>query len=72
MGRDVVPAATEVFAATEMGYSEGKFGLLEVLDAQRALFDARSLLLDSREEYAMTLTELERLVGHDPIQGERR
>jgi len=79
MSRDVVPAATEVFAATEMGYREGKFGLLEVLDAQRALFDARSLLLDSREEYAMTLTELERLVGldvasdvHGPIQGGQR
>jgi cobalt-zinc-cadmium efflux system outer membrane protein len=72
MDRDVVPAATEVLAATEKGYREGKFGLLEVLDAQRALFDARSIFLDSREEYAMTLTELERLVGRDPIQGEQQ
>ena len=85
MGREVVPAANAAFAATEIGYSEGKFGFLDVLDAQRALFEARSLLVDSREEYALTSTELERLIsrpfapqadaassGHDPSQGERR
>ncbi len=66
MGNQVVPAAEAAFSATEIGYTEGKFGFLDVLDAQRALFESRSLLLDSREEYALTLTELERLVGIAP------
>jgi cobalt-zinc-cadmium efflux system outer membrane protein len=33
----IVPAAAEGFAAAEFGYRAGKFGLLELLDAQRAL-----------------------------------
>jgi cobalt-zinc-cadmium efflux system outer membrane protein len=66
MNDQVVPAAEAAFAATEKGYTEGKFGFLDVLDAQRALFKSRSLLLDSREEYALTLTEIERLVGVTP------
>lgn len=61
--REIVPAATEAFAAIEMGYQEGKFGFLDVLDAQRALFEARSALLDSLEEYSTTRTVLERLIG---------
>jgi len=66
MNHQVVPAAEAAFAATEKGYTEGKFGFLDVLDAQRALFESRSLLLDSREQYALTLTELERLIGLMP------
>ena len=77
MKTQVVPAAESAFAATETGYTEGKFGFLDVLDAQRALFEARSLLLGSREEYALTLTELQRLIGITPSvarpsQGESR
>jgi cobalt-zinc-cadmium efflux system outer membrane protein len=73
MEREVVPAAEVAFKATELGYSEGKFSFLDVLDSQRALFESRSLLLDSREEYALTRTEIERLVGlgHDPTTAQR-
>jgi len=63
---EVVPAANDAFVATDSGYKAGKFGLLIVLDAQRALFDARSLLLDRRGEYAFALTELERLTSVTP------
>lgn len=63
MSQEIVPAARSSFAATQAGYREGKLGFLDVLDAQRALFETRSLLLDSREEYAITRTELERLIG---------
>ncbi len=68
MEHEVVPAARAAFAATELGYSEGKFAFLDVLDAQRALFESRSLLLDSREEYALARSEIERLtgIGNDP------
>jgi cobalt-zinc-cadmium efflux system outer membrane protein len=63
--REIVPAAEEAFAATETGYLGGKLGFLNVLDAQRALFDARSMLLASREEYALIRTEVERLIGRE-------
>jgi cobalt-zinc-cadmium efflux system outer membrane protein len=66
MAEEVVPASNDAFVATETGYSAGKFGFLNVLDAQRALFDAHSLLLDRREEYALALAKLERLTGDLP------
>jgi len=62
--RDVVPAARSAFTATEIGYREGKLGFMEVLDAQRALADVRSLLLDSHTTYALLLARVERLAGH--------
>jgi cobalt-zinc-cadmium efflux system outer membrane protein len=66
MADEVVPAANDAFVATETGYSAGKFGFLNVLDAQRALFDVHSLLLDRREEYTLALIKLGRLTGDLP------
>jgi len=63
LNRDLVPATSSAFTAIETGYREGKFGFLDVLVAQRALFDARSVLLDSLEEYALTRIELERIIA---------
>ncbi len=72
---EVVPAATSALDAVEIGYSEGKFGFLDVIDAQRTLFDARSILLDSIAEYALARVDLERLVGagfeHVAVQSAR-
>jgi cobalt-zinc-cadmium efflux system outer membrane protein len=65
LSREIVPAAEEAFAATETGYLGGKLGFLDVLDAQRALFEARSMLLASREENALIRTEVERLIGRE-------
>jgi cobalt-zinc-cadmium efflux system outer membrane protein len=80
--REIMPASTEAFEAMSLGFREGKFGFLEVLDAQRSLFEATLLHLESRQRYAAARTELERLVGrsligdHEPLpvrdpQGER-
>jgi cobalt-zinc-cadmium efflux system outer membrane protein len=63
MEAEVVPAATSALVAVEIGYTEGKFGFLDVIDAQRTLFDARSILLDSIAEYALARVDLERLIG---------
>ena len=58
-----MPASTEAFEAMSLGFREGKFGFLEVLDAQRSLFEATLLDLESRQRYALARAELERLVG---------
>ncbi len=65
MKTEVVPAATSAFDAVEIGYTEGKFGFLDVIDAQRTLFDARALLLDSAAEYALARVDLERMIGRN-------
>ena len=59
----IVPAATEGYAAAEFGYQAGKFGLLELLDAQRTLFAVRQQMLAARTECHLAAVELHRLQG---------
>lgn len=61
--RRVIPAAQATFDGMSTGYREGKFTLLEVLDAQRALLDARSRLIDAEAAYQSALADTERLTG---------
>jgi cobalt-zinc-cadmium efflux system outer membrane protein len=65
LSSQVVPAATEGFAAAELGYQAGKFGLIEILDAQRALFEARHRQLAARMACHLASIELLRLQGTD-------
>ena len=44
---DVVPAMTHAYEAAHEGYEQGKFGFLDVLDAQRGLFDAQEGLVEA-------------------------
>ncbi len=57
----VVPAAAEGFATADFGYRAGKFGLLELLDAQRSLFEARQQQLKARTDCHLAAIELQRL-----------
>jgi len=66
LASQVVPAAAEGFAAAEFGYRAGKFGLLELLDAQRALFEARQRQLDAQTASHLAAIELQRLLGREP------
>jgi len=66
LASQVVPAAAEGFTAAEFGYRAGKFGLLELLDAQRALFEARQRQLDAQTASHLAAIELQRLLGREP------
>lgn len=59
----VLPELEKTFALTQEGYERGKFDFLRVLDAQRAVIDARLESLDARLTYLLSLAEIERLVG---------
>jgi cobalt-zinc-cadmium efflux system outer membrane protein len=59
----VLPGAQQAFAATQTGYRQGKFSFLEVLDAQRTLFDVRSQYLDALAAYHQAVAMVERLIG---------
>ena len=63
LGRDVVPEAQKAFDAASAGYNEGKFPYLDVLDAQRTIFDARVQHLESLAEYLSAAADIEGLVG---------
>ncbi|HPD14831.1 MAG TPA: TolC family protein [Planctomycetota bacterium] len=60
---EVLPAAQAAYDAASAGFREGKFPFLDVLDAQRTLFDARGNLLTALAEYHKALADVERLIG---------
>ncbi len=60
---EVLPGAQSAFDAAVEGYRQGKFGYLEVLDAQRTLFEARGQYIRSLEAYFVAAAEVERLIG---------
>lgn len=61
--RTVLPAAAEAAASAREGYAAGKFSLLEVLDAQRALSDAREQLNAALLEVQQVRADIARLRG---------
>lgn len=60
---NVQPELESTFTLTKEGYERGKFDFLRVLDARRALVDARLEALDARINYHLAIAELEGLVG---------
>lgn len=61
----VLPAAQSAFSRTRTGYEEGKFDLLNVLDTQRTLFEARRELVNARADYEKARVQVEALIGRD-------
>lgn len=66
--RDILPSAEKAFAQARKGYQAGKFPYLEVLDAQRTLFDVRAQRIAALKEYHAAKADLDRLTGkHLPL-----
>jgi len=59
----IIPQAEAVFRGTQDGYAKGLFRYVEVLDAQRTLFETRAQLVESLASYHGARAELERLLG---------
>lgn len=60
---DVIPAAERAFAATQIGYAEGKLDLLNVLDTQKSVFEARLDLVNAQADYELAKVQIEALIG---------
>lgn len=60
---ETLPAAEQAFAFARKGYEAGKFSLLEVLDAQRALVEARTQRNEALHAFHLREAELTRLSG---------
>jgi cobalt-zinc-cadmium efflux system outer membrane protein len=57
----LLPSAKAAFALAQEGYEKGKFAYLEVLDAQRTLFNARAQYHKSLKNYHISRANVERL-----------
>jgi outer membrane protein, heavy metal efflux system len=60
---DILPAARSAFEVTNKGYELGKFGFLEVLDAQRTLFQNQIMYVRALTNYQRLINEIERLIA---------
>ncbi|USI77954.1 TolC family protein [Sphingopyxis sp. USTB-05] len=62
-------AAMEAARIARVGYREGKFGQLELLDAERTLTDMRSASIEALASYQLAKARLERLTAPAPLEG---
>jgi len=59
----VLPGAQQTFEAVNEGYRLGRFGYLDVLDAQRTFISANGQYVRSLADYHKAAVEVERLIG---------
>ncbi len=60
---DVLPAMTTLVDGAQEGYRHGKFSVLDLLDAQRTLFDVQERSVDALLDYSKAAAEVERVIG---------
>lgn len=68
---DILPGAQSAYEATIRGFELGKFSFLEVLDAQRTLFAAKSQSLRALAEAHRASSEIERILGETASESSR-
>jgi cobalt-zinc-cadmium efflux system outer membrane protein len=59
----ILPATAQAFETIDIGYRAGKFGFLELLDAQRALFEVNGQYIEALAAYHQAKAEVERLIA---------
>jgi outer membrane protein, heavy metal efflux system len=61
----ILPAAEKAFTLSREGYRAGRFPYLEVLDAQRTLFQVKEQYIVALKEYHIAKADIERLTAYD-------
>jgi outer membrane protein, heavy metal efflux system len=59
----ILPSAQQAYVAAGQGFDAGKFGFLEVLDAQRSLLQARARYLNTLATAYQAAATIDRIVG---------
>ena len=69
MRQEILPAAQQAFEAAVTGFELGKFGFIDVLDAQRTLFQNRALYLRAVSDRYRSIADLQRYVAAEDSAG---
>jgi cobalt-zinc-cadmium efflux system outer membrane protein len=69
---EILPGAQSAFDAAAKGFQYGKFSYLEVLDAQRTLFQAKNQHLNALVEMHQAVADIERILGEALPRSELR
>lgn len=59
----IIPQAEIAYQRINMGYLQGRFDFLDVLDAQRTLFESKDRYLHALREFHETVVRIERLIA---------
>lgn len=65
--QDLLPSAEQTLQLADEGYRQGRFSMLDLLDAQQSLLELEQLLVSNSATYHLHLIEIERLLGA-PVQ----
>lgn len=68
--QEIIPATRRVFSAKQEGYQSGKYTYLELLDAQRTLFESQKRYNDAMADYHLAVADIERLIGQSLDQAD--
>jgi cobalt-zinc-cadmium efflux system outer membrane protein len=60
---EIVPGAQSAYDAASTGFENGKFGFLDVLDAQRTLLEARAQYLNALAQAHRAHAAITRILG---------
>lgn len=60
---DILPGAEQAYRAARRGFEAGKFGFLDVLDAQRTLFQSKNQYLNAVAESRRAQADIARITG---------
>jgi len=63
LDKNLLQGAESLFKASKAGYIQGKLDYLNVLDAQRTLFEARAQYIDALASFHIAKTDVERLIA---------
>ena len=69
--RDVLPGAKSAYIAATVGFENGKFNFLEVLDAQRTYFAAKSQYLKALAEAHRSAADIDRVLGDSTLNADK-
>ncbi len=63
----IVPSASLAFERAQRGFEAGKFSFIDVLDAQRTLFQARARHLSALSDAYQALAQIDRILGRNSL-----
>ena len=66
---EILPGALSAYAAAAKGFELGKFGFLDVLDAQRTLFQGKTHYVRALAESHRAAADIDRIVAHVEANG---
>ncbi len=70
--KTILPAARASLKTIEEGYGQGRFTLLEILDAYRTVADAELLEHEAQASFRTSIATIEGLIGSPANQGRAR